>query len=840
MKRLLTLSAMIFAAAMTAAAQEADTYPDTLWINEAVVTAKEEKGVTATSKIGKDAISHIQPSSIADLLELLPGGLSRDPVLSSPQSINLRAAGNLSSDYITSALGTRFTIDGRPVLNDANLQYTPAFSSLGTDYVNLGTDMRTISTEEIESVDVVRGIASVRHGDLTSGLVQIRRIKGGQAFRMRAKADMQSKLIFAGKGWEWGDKDKTTLNIGVNFLNSQADPRNPRQNYKRLTGSVRAGHSWMGGENYTHALNLSLDYTGSFDNRKSDRNIDEIDGLPVETYKSSDNRIELGADYTIRTRDEEAFFHSFALTGSLSYEQDLIDRWKQVIMGADEPMSVSREAGEFDAIMIPARYEATLQVDGKPFYAYLQAISDFRFGSQKLMLGAEWTFDKNFGEGSIFDIYHPFSTSMSARPRAYKDIPADNQLAFFAEENGSLEAGRWKLEWSAGARLSALLGLPEGYSLRGKPYIDPRANIRVNFPETAPGGYRLEAGLWAGAGLHTKFPTMDMLYPEPIYGDRQQLNYWPTDKSQRRINYLVYIIDPTNKALEPARNLKWETGIDASWKGWSFSADFFVEDMRSGFRTGTEYIQLISKDYDESAIDRSTLVGPPSTEGLPYQLDTTLIGYGLTTNGSRTRKTGVEYTLTSERIPYINTRVNVSGAWFLTNYMNSQPEYERPSSVIDGKPYPYIGIYEKNDSFLHETFNTSILLDTQVPSLGLIFTTSFQCTWFTGQQRLSDDSVPVAYLDKELVRHPFTEESDADGVLHQMVRQFSGALLEYRRVPFYMNVNLKLTKKLYRDKLRASLFVNRLFTVAPDYEVDGVVKRRSSTPYFGMEISFAI
>ena len=73
-----------------------------------------------------------------------------------------------------------------------------------------------------------------------------------------------------------------------------------------------------------------------------------------------------------------------------------------------------------------------------------------------------------------------------------------------------------------------------------------------------------------------------------------------------------------------------------------------------------------------------------------------------------------------------------------------------------------------------------------------------------------------------------------------MVRQFSGALLEYRRVPFYMNVNLKLTKKLYCDKLRASLFVNRLFTVAPDYEVDGVVKRRSSTPYFGMEISFAI
>ena len=51
-----------------------------------------------------------------------------------------------------------------------------------------------------------------------------------------------------------------------------------------------------------------------------------------------------------------------------------------------------------------------------------------------------------------------------------------------------------------------------------------------------------------------------------------------------------------------------------------------------------------------------------------------------------------------------------------------------------------------------------------------------------------------------------------------------------------MNVNLKATKKLFKDRATVSIFVNRLFTVAPDYEVNGVVKRRSSTPYFGMEL----
>jgi hypothetical protein len=101
---------------------------------------------------------------------------------------------------------------------------------------------------------------------------------------------------------------------------------------------------------------------------------------------------------------------------------------------------------------------------------------------------------------------------------------------------------------------------------------------------------------------------------------------------------------------------------------------------------------------------------------------------------------------------------------------------------------------------------------------------------------MADDSRPVAYLDKNLERHPYTDESDADGILHQMVREFSSALLDYRRIPFLMNVNLKATKKLFKDRATVSLFVNRLFTLAPDYEVNGVVKRRSGTPYFGMEL----
>ncbi len=814
--------------------------PDVFSIREVVVTAQENHGLTSATKIGQDAISHIQPSSVADLLELLPGGVSRDPSFGSPKVVNLRAAGSLSADYATSALGTRFTIDGKPVLNDANLQYTPAYSNLGSDFVNLGTDMRTIPTEDIESMDVVRGIASVEHGDLTSGLIQIKRRRGGNDIRLRFKSDMSSKLFYAGKGWEWGGSEKRTVNVGVNYLDSRSDPRNLRQNYKRLTASIRGSRAWNSNDKFHRILTTNLDYAGSFDDQKSDKDLDEFDGIPAETYKSTNNHIDLGADWTLSAKSEESIFRSMVLTASLSYGHDVIDRWKNVILTSEEPISISRVPGEFDAIMVPTRYQATLIVDGKPFYAYLRAVSRWRLLGQNLMAGAEWTLDKNFGEGSVFDVLRPFSAGSNTRPRAYKEIPADSNIAFFAEENGKAALGGFGLEWSAGIRAGFMPGLSRDYAMSGKVAIDPRANLRLNFPETVIGGYKLEAGIYGGAGMHTKFPTMDMLYPQLQYRDKIQLNYWPVEKELRRINFLVYTIDTTPYELGPARNLKWEIGADASWNGWTASIDFFTEDMTSGFRGGSDYMRVVAKDYDETAIDKSSLTGPPSMENLPYVLDTNLVAYGLVTNGSRTLKRGVEYTLTSPRIPVVNTRATVNGAWFKTRYMNSQPEWERPSVVINGKNYPYIGLYDKNDSRMYDSFNTNFLLDTQVPSLGLIFTTSFQCVWFSGQQYEADDSRPVAYLDKDLKMHPFTDESDAEGILHRMVREFSSSLLEYRSEPFYMNVNLKISKTLLREKAVASLFVNRLFTLAPDYTINGVVKRRSSTPYFGMEINFKI
>lgn len=822
---------------------------DPVAIGEVLVTAAESKGPTSSSKIGREAIAHIQPSSIADLMELIPGGRATDPPRSErPQEIRLREADPSSSaNYATSALGTQIQVDGIPISNDANLQYSTSYGSI-QEYanVNRGVDTRAISTDDIESVEIVRGIPSVEYGDLTSGLVKVKRREGGRDLTARFKADMSSKLFSVGKGFERkgrGDAERTTLNINADYLTAASDPRNPRQSYQRLTGSVRFGRHWQGSA-YRYSAGGSLDYTGSFDDKKSDRDLDNGLGGPVERYKSNYNRTQFAATFAVEARHRQ-FFHSLDLTASFSAEFDRIDRWRFVETGSDFAKTWGTEPGEYDAVIIPASYDATLLVDGKPFYGYAKAVATFNADTERsrntLRVGADWSMDKNYGRGLVFDVARPFSPQMDSRPRAYDAIPALHKLSLFLEDATTLALGDFRVEATGGVRAASMFNLGRRYTIQGKFYFDPRANVVVALPRFHVAGRNLTLRLGGGVGWHTKFPTMDSLYPDTEYFDFTQLNYWPANPALRRINLRLYTLDPTNYDLRAARNFKWEVRLDAGWNDNQLSVTYFREDMTSGFRTTSDYRSFTFRDYDETAIDMEQLDGPPSLDGIPYTEERRLGGYSRSTNGSRTEKSGIEFAFTSQRIRAIATRITVTGAYFRTNYSNMHPEYLLPTSAPGGQSYPYVGYYFSTDGYLREMCNTNFLLDTQIPRLKLILSTSFQCMWFLGSRNTPVSAWPISYLDEDLVSHPFTAESAADGLLSALVRDSDPTLWRYVTTPFSMNVNLKITKKLYRDKMAVALFVNKLLDYTPDYHTsDGRHIRREVTPYFGMELNIKL
>ena len=811
-------------------------------LNEVVVTAQESQQLSTSSVIGRQAMDHLQPSSFGDMMELIPGGRAQDPYLTGPNTINLREAGAGDNNYATSSLGTSFIIDGAPISTNANMQRVSGGTdneSLKRDFTNRGVDMRSISTDDIERVEIVRGIPSVEYGDLTSGLVKIERRRGGNNITARLKADMGSYLFYVGKGFEWQPR-KLSLNINADYLDSRIDPRNTLENYKRITLSARLHKAWSG-THFNTTLATSVDYTGSFDNDKTDPDLNEG---AIDTYESSYNRWALMTSFSLKPNDYDSWFKALNATLSTSLDNDNITREKFIQLRRATIAATSTEQGESDAVILPYSYTTKHEVDGKPFNLFLKVNAKLQVPTERvsnsLLLGVDWNVDKNYGKGQIFDPTLPLYPGMSGRPRDISMIPASHTLSVYAEENLKTTIAGNTIEVVAGIRGSHMMNLSSRYALNSKFYWDPRVNIGWTFPQFKVGDDIGFVRLSGGLGEHTKMPTIEHLYPEPVYIDLVQFNYYHPNEAYKRIGIMTYVIDPTNYDLRAARNFKWEVGTDINIAGNRLSVTYFRENMTSGFRSTAIYAPFDYKLYDTSVIDGSSLTGPPSMEGVPYEATRELVAHSRYSNGSQTKKEGIEYTFASRRIEKIHTRLTINGAWFKTVHRNSVALMERPSQVVGDRQVPFVGIYKDIEGYTDEMVNTNFTLDTDVPRLKLGFSVSAQCQWFTSNQRLPISNYPDQYMDIDGDMHNWTPELVDDVLLRYLIRNNTESMYNLFKVPFSMNINFKVTKKFFNDHLHIAMFCNKIWDYTPNYERDGVTIRRHVTPYFGLEMNIKL
>ena len=225
---------------------------------------------------------------------------------------------------------------------------------------------------------------------------------------------------------------------------------------------------------------------------------------------------------------------------------------------------------------------------------------------------------------------------------------------------------------------------------------------------------------------------------------------------------------------------------------------------------------------------------------LPYTVINELAGYGNYTNGSMTLKEGIEYTIETKRFPVVLTRLTINGAYFRTTYNNSIVDSYRPSQVIDNRQIQYVGLYANDDGSVREAFNTNFTLDTDVPRLKLGFSLSAQCLWFTSSQRKEVSNYPVQYIAPDGSIHDWQDSDASDMYLRWLVRDYTPSQFEKNRVPFAMNVNMKVTKKLFDDRLYVAMFCNKLWDYTPDYDSRGTTIRRHVTPYFGLEMNIKL
>jgi hypothetical protein len=821
--------------------------PSVNQLKEVIITAQEGKGLSTKSVINRKAMEHLQPSSFSDLMELLPGGLSKTPTLTSNNRILIREFGQSGQQYETSSLGVQFVMDG--VVQNSNVDLQTAvkdksqkgdFGSNGVAskrYTNeSGVDMRTISTNDIESVEIIRGIPTVSYGDLTSGLVIINRKTGQTKWQGRVKADGFSKMGYISKGFSI---DPTwDLNVSFDYLNALSDPRDLFEVYQRVSSSVRSTKRINFGDDKL-VWRTNIDYKGTIDENKSDP---DTGYNTVDSYRSSQHSIGLSnvLDYTF---GKGSLFDKIKLTTNVRQGIDDIKQTLFVQYSGPRAVSIAQEEGVNEGYYPELSFMSDTFTEGRPIDVNAKLETNLKFSTYSLKhaieAGIDYKYSYNYGRGQMYDLLRPISDGVTTRPRAFSDVPAFSNIALFLGDNVKWNIGKNALSFYGGVRVSKMLGMDSSYVLSNKVYVEPRFITQWELPKIAIGDNLLKADVTLGYGELYKQPTSSMLYPNKMYSDFQQLNFNHINPDVRTVNFMTFVDDLTNKSLVAAKNTKKEIRLDLSYAKHEFFINYFDEDMPTGFRYSTEYRRYDYKRYDTSGLNLDELTTKPSIDDLPYK---EVYSFGMNTyrtNGSRTHKKGIEFGYTSPRFPVINTRFTLSGAWFKTLYTNSAPSHEKTSKTINGISFPYVGIYANDTGFINSGMNYNLIVDTYLPALDMNISASLQGMFFRDEERAHREAAPYAYYGTDGVVHPYLDSDRTDMYKQWLIRDVSLTDNFANNYKFDIRANLKVTKRIY-ENLRASLFVNRVFSYIQPYYFNGArIERKDVTaPYFGMELTY--
>ena len=149
--------------------------------------------------------------------------------------------------------------------------------------MNRGIDLKTLSTDHIRKIEIVKGISSAKLGNLSSGVIQTTSKIGITPAQLRMKVDPLTKLIYLGKGFRISPK-MGYLHTGIDYTSVYDDRRDPMSKYSRLTGQVTYNNSVDVGDktlflffklSEVYTLNqakedeLTQDYNESFRNKYS-------------------------------------------------------------------------------------------------------------------------------------------------------------------------------------------------------------------------------------------------------------------------------------------------------------------------------------------------------------------------------------------------------------------------------------------------------------------------------------------------------------------------------------------------------------------------------------------
>ncbi len=775
--------------------------------------------IETTYEISGAEIEHNLSTNLGDVLELVPGvERTAPPGLSRKTNVGLRGAGDMggTDERALAMFGTKIVVDDITLSNNANLQ-----SGTGTSYGSTSTsaggqvDLRTIPADNIESVKVVTGVPSVEHGDVTTGLVMVKTKMGRHPNRLKIKSNPDTKeanlnggIIVKGTG----------LSYNLNGAYSERDIRRSGDEYYRYSARLNVRNM---------LFNKKMDMANIFGYRgvSDEQNVDENDPLSIETY-NRDKTFTYGNTIDYKPSVDT----KFEWRGNVTYTNR--DSYQQKLVGSDvRVLTDAVEDGTFPGVFGAGAYLSQVWTKGEEWNIgaklnFRYNTNTYRFG-HNLLIGGEYTYDANTGEGKIFDPWFPPNGNPGQRPLPFDFSPALQAASLYIEDEikGSLRFHPWSLILGAryevytpeGINWGGLFNEEEFVESKNGSYLNPRVRFMYEFGENT----RLRLS-W---GKGSKMPAMTKIYQGPMYIDIVEENVSLPD-SMPLVS--TYVYDYDNTYLKGYQNSKIDVSVDRKIGPIAIILTGFYDESKQTPRIANDPIMLSRyrwtgyPDYDSRTTIDTLYTDNDSGSGYYNR-----VGFY--------KKWGGDFQFLTKRIEKISTSFRVTGSFYKTE---SGAEGTRISSAVNNETlgqtiYP---IYYNTKGWRQKMI-VNYQADWFIKRIGMWVTFFLQQSLFEKRQALTDPAPYAAgYYDPLSDRTVYISPEESSNL--GLDRNIDPRDTEVYGTPNdRLLFNLNISKSLGRGA-EVSMYVHNFLDDPSFYtDRDGYYRSRNYSIFYGLEFS---
>ncbi len=836
-------------------------------LKEVVVTAKSSSsGQSTASDISRSAIDHMQSTSLADIMALLPGGLSTNQDLNDAKQITIRNVFTPSSSIgVTNndvsninSFGTSIITNEAPVSNNANLQTMNPTVAGGTSPLSGGSapagglDMRLLSTDNVESVEIIRGIPSVRYGDVLSGAVIINTKAGQMPMKVNAKVNPRTYEFSAASGYRLGARNGD-LNVGLDYANNTNSIITSYKTYQR--GNVKLLYSNRFFDCLT--TNTSLGLLMGFDRLKKNPDDQKIqrqsEGNSVGTVFNTNGTLLLQKPWITNLK----YVASASYTYKKSFASQVYSAAKSVysetttdgtVLTNKAGLTLSDSDGNPITNFYPAEsgmyvrelddsYIGAYNIVGKEVNIFAKLTGNLykKIGntSHNITMGVDFKTDGNEGDGKTFSPENPPYRNLSAvnatfRPRSYKDIPYVNQIGAFAEESFRYTLGERNLKITGGLRYD--------YMSVVKGILTPRINASLDIIPRI-------LSIRGGYGVMAKAPSILYLHPENAYFEYINLNESGNKQipdNDKLIITTTRVFDPQNNDLKIARNEKSEIGFDLKIGQAKIYVTGFYEQLKDGYSmslTPNSFRPVTYKEYSRSNANSEIEL----TQSNPV-----LAKFYMPSNDLQSKTKGIEFDVDMGRFDAIRTSFSANGMWIRNSNTSNNYIYYDGQSSNSGASRTHIGLYNNEESNA-QRFSTAMRATHNIPEIGFAITLTWQAIWDESQwYDVGDVALPVKYISKyDGKLYDFNASMVGTPEFDKIISPtsiISNSHYIKEEYPKAHTFNINISKEL-GNYMRVSFFANNMFRNYPTIRskrTPSQVLIREQGLFFGLELSLTL